>query len=379
MASQNFLRACHLSAELVCSNEIRHLLCWLVALCCNCYVGTNAFVLHFLSTKLSMIVQEKYKWKKNSCVQQAVCDMVMILASEEQQPTSFFKFDTANSNKQFVQGLYFRSPKKFPELQDGLAHVVKHQVYELVIYLYEYMVANDIKSVYKIMHAVLAYKPIEECETLDIVRDVKRPKNDPVWVLWKVLMIYAKRPPSNQHTLCYVENAFDVFCYDYSKRVRQERINLLFASYLICVRRKPINYNDTSNDVILNARNRIHVVYEEILNKETEEKHLLKEHRSIQKKQATRISKKDSKPKSSLTPEQLRDLEDKTKFMFVITYKKPRGYDYREVQEHMVHEPDESIPHYKTLKVGVKTNLATDTSNTEASNGMRNNVFVEKM
>jgi hypothetical protein len=330
MTSKDFTRVCHLSTELVCSGELKALVGWIVSLACNEFVGTNAYLLRSLSLKLSTIAEHRFKWTHKE-VRMCVCEALMLLSKEEYTSTCFYKHGTKPGV--FIDQLYFNAPMKYRELQDNLGLVVQHDVYSLASFLYEHMLKNDIKSVYKIMYAVLQVKQVDECETLEVVRGVKKGKNDPVWLLWQVLFVFMKRPPVNAAVQGYVSNACELFSFEYNKKLRQERLNILFVCYLICVRRKNVVYQDTYDDVVSSARDRIHIVYDELLETDTKEKHMKQQVKKQEQKK-----KKETKQKSTLTPEEQKALEEKLRYIFVMTYQKPRATQLETpsaVKEHM--------------------------------------------
>ena len=331
MATQNYVRVCHLTAELLCSGEIKHLASWLVAMISNHYVTTNAFLLRFAATRLSAVKREQFKWKSDE-VRKAVCELSLIFAKEPTttSATAFYKPERklSKENKTFVESQYFKPGKRFVELGDNLKYFSEDEdLFTTVCFMYEHMLKNDIKSVFKFMYHILQMKNMGACETLDIVRDVKRCKTDPVWLLWKVLFIYAERPPTDDKTKVYISSAFDIFAFDYNKQVREERLNLLFVCYLICVKRKGTSYDNTCDDVIQQACSRIHVVYEEILEKENTEKKLLRAAKTDEKKVVVGKDKREREKKttSRLSDEERKALDEKMRYLFVMTYAKPKN------------------------------------------------------
>jgi hypothetical protein len=344
--SHNFVRICHLSAELVCSSQVKALLNWIISLVCNQYIVTNAYMFHFIHTKIEEIKDQGFKWKSIE-VRKAICEIVMVLAKEEQHDSVFYKKDGGSGYKEFVESLYFSRPRTYPEVDDNLQYIKESEHFMTLVHLYEYMMQNDIKSVYRILYYIIHnIKTLEECETLDIVQQVKTKsaKNDPVWVLWKLLFVYVERPPANQQTRLYVHSAFSLFCFEYNKKIRKERLNLLFACYLICVKRKQIIYENTYDDTIQSASNRIHIVYTEILEDEKRKTKLVKEQQVKEKKEKKTMK---TGPKSNLTPEQLKELNEKLKYIFVTTYKKPKSQYISNVPKSFVTEKES----YKVLNV----------------------------
>lgn len=329
MSTQNHVRTCHLTAELVCSGEIRTLTSWVISLICNRYIGTNSFILEFASKRLLTIQKERYQWK-NMDVRISMCVLLLLLSKEEMTTSQFYKVESyTKETKEFVESLFFKVPKSFRELRDNLSYVVENDVYFTVVrYMYELMLKNDIKNVFKIMHFILQSKKIDECETLDIVHDVKKSKNDPVWLLWKVLFIFAERPPTNSTTILYIQNAFNIFSFEYNRKIRNERLNLLFVCYIICVRRKEIVYLDTYDNFIKGAASKIGIIYDELVEKETRLKQAAQE--KIKKDKQEKV-KKEIKIKSNLTPEEQQELDKKMKAFFVLTYqrqKTPHSYSH---------------------------------------------------
>ena len=333
METKNYVRTCHLTAELICSNELKTLTNWIISVLSNKYIGTNSFLLQFLNDRLMILRDEGFKWK-NDIVRMAVCDMFLILSKENMTTTIFYKPTGYTKDiKHHIEQLYFSPQKHFVELQDNLAYVVENEIFQLICYLYEHMLKNDIKTVFKIMYFVLQKKTIDECETLDIVRDIKKYTNDPVWLLWKLLFIYASRPPTNPYTQSYIQNAFDIFKFEYNRKIRDERLNLLFVCYIICVRRKAVSYHDTYDDFISKASNKIGIVYDEILEIETEQKKMRKA-----KEQEDKTQMKEKK-KGLLDPEAQKALDEKMKYLYVLTYKKQKEPVYNKTDSSVANFP----------------------------------------
>lgn len=318
MACHDFERACYWSVELVSSGDIRNLVNWIISLCCNEYITTNAFLYGFIISKLSIMSENNYKWKQDN-VKKALCEIIMILSKEEQEEKVIYKPGT--NYKPFIDSLYFRKNNRFRELEENMSYVVHNELFILMSYMYEFMLQGDIKSTFKIMYHLIQKNTIDECETLDIVRQVKKNKNDSVWALWKVLMIFTHRPPCDQKTRLYVNNVFSIFASDYAKKVRQERMNILFVAYVVCVKRKPITYHDTLDDIILQASNQVNVIYDEINKSEKKEKEEKKKDAkdiNIKRKECNKKT-----PKTTMTTEEQEQFEQKMRVFFTLTYKNP--------------------------------------------------------
>lgn len=328
LASHDYERSCYWSVELIVSGEAKPMIHWLIALIATDYITTNGFLYEFVYNKIAYIYSEKYKWKTSLAVKKTFAELVTILAKEEQTTTSFYK-TTAGNFKTFIDSLHFYAPKEYRELKDNLPFFIGNEVFSLVSYLYEFMLNGDTKNVFKILYFISSKGVLHECETIDIVADIKKNKNDSVWLLWKVLFIFIHRPPIDDMVIKYVTSLYNIFSFEYSKKVRIERINLLFVAYVVCVKRKAVSVYNLYDNLVATAGNQIHVLYEDALKNEIIQKQVEKEEKKVAKKRET-VRKKT---KSTSTPEQIKALEEKIKYFYVLTYKAPSQCQYAPTRE----------------------------------------------
>lgn len=310
MMNHDFERVCNWSCELVCSGEIKNLINWIVGLCCNEYISTNSYIIKFCLSKIQTVSQAKYRWK-NKVVKEAICEILMILSKEESTSSLFYKIGA--NYQTYIDIIYHNRARQFRELQENMGFIIHNEMFVLFCYLYEFMLKNDAKAVCKIVHYIAHKANINECETLDIVRDIPKNKTDPVWALWKTLFIYLERPPINKNVDVYVKSAFELFKFEYTKKRKQERLNLIFVCFIISVRRKQINCNETYDYIVSQAVKQIEAFYDDILKNEK---------RTTEKKGEDKkvIPERKKEKKSSLTYEQLNAIEKKTKYLFALTY-----------------------------------------------------------
>ncbi len=354
---RNCEKSCYLSAELLCSGQIKKFLNWLVYKIGHDYITLNAYIVQFIGQRLELIESIGFKWQ-NKDIQKAICEMMILLCMERQNQVIVYKPDMDGGK--YVEALYFQRPKNFPELNDGMGLIVNNDKYIIFVYMYEFMVQGDIKSVFKIMsHIIRKCATIEECETLPLVNNIKKFKNDSVWALWQVLFIYIKRPQNtNSYLKLYLENAFKVFAFDFTRKNKTERLNVLYVCYMICVRNKSIVYSELNNDLIKKASSQIDILYNDVLNKKVVDK----------AKQPPSQKKNNKKASVSNVISNKSEINDKMKYLFVCTYR------------------NETLPMYKDRNLYSKTdiiseikNLNIDNDETEIINNMQPNLFVEKL
>jgi hypothetical protein len=312
---KDYERICFFSAELVCSGQIKQLVSWLICLICNQYVSTNLFMLDKIVHNLNFIESQKYKWKSED-VREYICETLLLVSNEELNTSRFYKQNSRY--KTFINSLYIFKNKTFRELHENLGYIPHNEVYILICYMYDFILQNDIRSVFKIMYEILAKNNIDECETLDIVSDIKRNKNDAVWVLWKILFITTLRPVYNDTMRNYINRAFQLFSMDYSKKVRNDRLNILFICYVLVVKQKEIVYMDTMTDIITQSTKQVSGFYNEILRNEIEDTNVKNK---VIKKKVTETKQEVKVNKSNVSEEQKRDMDHKLKYFFVLTYK----------------------------------------------------------
>ena len=314
MSNHDYERTCHWAVELTVSGQLKNLISWLIECVCNEYINTNVSFYKFIIEKIINLEAEKYNWKRTTTVKTTIAELITCIANEELSPTIFYK-PSAGNFKTYVESLHFYSSKEFPELKNELSFFHGQDIYTTVSHLYEFMLEGQIKNVFKILHYIIMKPSIPECETLDIVSNVKRNRNDSIWLLWKILLIFTKRPPFDNLVTNYIENLFFIFSYDFSKKLRRERMNILFVGYLVCVKKKQIFSNNVYNNIVASAGMNINILFDEALKVESVKK-------SVNKTENT-STKNDKKVKTKMTPEEIEELNQKMKYFYVMTYKSP--------------------------------------------------------
>lgn len=328
MSRHDYEKACHISIELACSGQMGRLVSFLIGLISSDYVSTNAWLVHVICTRLQAMEEKKYSCKAH-VVRRNLVEIVVLLAQQEQEHNEFYQKETQHTG--FVNGLHFQSARHFPELEDGLGtHITKRvDVWFMLPHLYDFMLQGNIKSALKVVYALCNKNSVPECETIDIVfKTVKKNKDDAVWILWKVLLIFASRPPSAPNMITYIQSCFNIFATQYNRKDRQFRLNLLFVCYVLAVRRKEIGWADVGNDIAERAGQMVDVIYDEIIKPAAVAKSA-DDHDDnadpMRRAKSVSMPKPKSKPKakvpkSTLTPEQKADMDSKMKYLFVITY-----------------------------------------------------------
>jgi hypothetical protein len=101
----------------------------------------------------------------------------------------------------------------------------------------------------------------------------------------------------------YTQASLDVFKANYSRKSRQDRINLVYACAIICAKRKNIQGGDLNIAFLKDAAKNLHVIYEQIC--------------PSKQKRGARSCKAASAAASPPTGEK----NDKLKYLFCYSYK----------------------------------------------------------
>lgn len=318
MQKHQYEKVCYWSAELVCSGQVKQLITFLVNLLCTDYITLNMFTYKFVLDRLLKIQTQKYNWK-NTITRECICEVCMVMTKESSCKTRIYYKDADYGS--FVDSLYFKKTKHYPELEDNMGHIVQHDIYVAVLYLYEMMLEGNTKDMLKVIHYIANKRvSVPQCETLDIVNNhVKSCKQDTVWILWKVLLIYCKRPPMTRQHDAFVKHAFRVFSFNYSKKDKQNRLEILLVAYMICVKNQPVHDTSTYDKNVQAAAKQCSVVYNEILINDTNQTEPKEQKEQAGKCDNTeKRQNKAANRKSNASALEDKDFEDKIKYLFVV-------------------------------------------------------------
>lgn len=347
MEQHDHERACHWSVELIVSGELKNLISCLISLISTHYVTTNVLFYEFISQKLQILSENKFKWKVD-VVKTAMAELIVCLSKEQSTNTNFYKAVDGNY-REFVDSLSLFPMKTFHELDDYFTFFHGKELYSCIHHLYDFMLRSDTKSALKIVHYILAKSTIPECETLKLSIQVGKCKNDSVWLLWEVIFMFLLRAEIQSSLRIYVHHLFYMYCFEYQKKHKQERANLLCVAFVVCIKKKPIQTMNVYNDLVAHASKHIHILYEESQGHDKTQDGASSESfvDTSVKSVKTSSSKASKKNVSNMTEAERKALEEKIKYLFVVTYKNPNTalYSSRIADQH------QQKPCFKTIQV----------------------------
>jgi hypothetical protein len=327
MEQHDYERACHWSVELIITGEIKNLISWLISLINTHYVTTNALFYEFINKKLQILLENKFKWKAD-IVKTTLAELIVCLSKEEPAKAIFYKSVEGNY-REFIDSLSLFPIKVFPELDSYFTFFHGKELYSCIHHLYDSMLKSDSKTGLKIVHYILGKNTIPECETLKLSMQIGKCKNDSVWLLWEIIFMFLSRPEIEHSLKIYINYLFYIFCFEYQKKYKQERANILCIAYIVCIKKKQIQTLHIYDDLIANAGKNINILYEESLKNENTLKGNTKETTIIEKtKSIPSKSPSSKKNTSTMTETERKILEEKMKYLFVLTYKNPKSTLY---------------------------------------------------
>lgn len=364
--SHNLEKACSWSVELIISGEIKHLLQWLIQLASHHNVTTNILFYDFLSKKIQLIKEQKYNWKKSKIVKESLAELVVCVSKNFQsQKMCFFKQENLGIQQEFIDALLIhKCPREFREVKEVFTFFVGNAIFTLICHIYDMLLRGNTKDAFRVAYFLIQKGTVKECETLSIVNvteGIAKYKNDSIWILWQLLFVLTQRPEMQESSKTLVSRMFEIFCFDYNKKERLERANLLFTAMLICSKRKSLQFHNVYDDIVISAGKQIHLLYDDFLDKtdvKPKKDTLKADIEGLGKEIKTTKTTSNSKKKSSMTPEQVQNLEEKMKYFFVLTYKKSPTHLYVNPKTF-----DNTLPQYqKTIDVESWTEIEPSNS-----------------
>jgi hypothetical protein len=326
----NLEKCCHWMVELVVSGELKSLVNWIIMFISDEYVSTNILFYDFVVKKLNIIKDGKYNWKKSKAIKESIAEIVVCLGKQKSVRNIFFKNDQLGKQKDYVDHICLHAAKEYKEIKDVFSFFIGNSIFTVICHLYEMILRGDARNAMKVFYYIIQKGTIKECETLSVANledTISKCKNDSVWLLWQLLYLFGERPEIERGMRTYIDTIFKLFCFEYSKKIRLERMNTLFTCLVICCKRKTVSLHNVYDDFVAKAGQQIHCLFDESLKTEKLQKSIdnfgeLPTSTKKQHEPKKVISK--GKKTSGMTEEQKMALDEKMKYFFVLTYEKPK-------------------------------------------------------
>lgn len=304
-AGKDLETVCHWTAELVCSGRARQVLRDMIRLYSTRYINKNIGLTTFLASKIAVLQQERFRYTSDR-VRAALNDIVVVLA--EQRSSRSERKMNSQVQRSIIETLYLE-----PTQSTRAAHalikllgdsVIDYESFNWLCHLWQ-NVRSDSHTTFCLLDYLTTIKaPLPSGCNIECAQQCR---NDGVWALWAVARAAAKHTGQMQSQ--FVDACFSLYKCDFSKQVRDERSNLLYASFLVCgensqelVDRDP--YSSTAKE----ATRQVYTLYAHILGKPPKSPPQTKPSQT-----------KPPKKKSQHPPPQSLD-GNKLKYLFVYTY-----------------------------------------------------------
>ncbi len=325
---QDLEKLCFWPAELVCSGFARQLLDALLSLYATRYVSRNGALVGLLATQATAVHNEKYKLSSDR-LRVAFNDIVLTLAQQQPLPAPHeMSTPVGDHHQALMSSLGPASGVEATVVSVVGDNAIDYPGFHLLCHLWIRIAQGDSRSTTLLMDQLLQRNRSFEFADWDGVASIpKSLRKDVVWVIWKMLLALSRAIGAKHGA--YTQASLDVYKTNYSRKSRQDRLNVLYACAIICAKRKNIQDGDLNVALLKDAAKNLYVIYEQICP-------------SKQKKAATSSSKVHA-PTG--------EMNDKLKYLFCYSYKSetkqsppPLAAPSRPMQYKLVHVTGLSEP-----------------------------------
>lgn len=275
MEEQHYEKVCYLTAELACTKgEIANLLDYLLGdLLCRYYLSSNAWVLHHTAETLKVIrILPKRDLHTNPGFQKALCEMALGIATHGKRAShdvaAQLKTVTYHDAVEPLLCQYQDGP--IPAVESALQNKVSNELLKLLKLFFWLMLNKKSTQAMQVASFMLQSKEyfVDELVYKEIEEAIKKAhRKDVVWYIWKLLLIFTTaKKDLKPEVVTYVQSALAVYIYQFKKRVRQQRVNLLyFAIMVVCQRNAKVRVPSVYEPLAKDAVSQIGIVYRDLL------------------------------------------------------------------------------------------------------------------
>lgn len=328
-------KLCFWPAELVCSGYARQLLDALLTLYATRYLSRNLAVVEVVATRAALVHKDKYK-AASARVRVGINDIVLTLA--QQKPATYdMSTPVGDTHHHLIDTLGPTSDVGNMLIDVVGENLVDYPGFHLLCHLWVRMVHGDSRTALHLLDQLLQRHRAVEFEWDAVASVPKALRKDVVWVIWRMVHAIAKK--LNTQYVEYTQSSLSMYLLNYSRKSRQDRINLLYACVVVCTRKKELLKNPLTNTASLVAK-QIHLIYDQIC--PTKGKSTKKGHPQVREGSA-KEGEGDVK-------------DDKIKYLFCYSYKsdksEPPASTIRPVQYKSIEVTgDLGIPTDQTIEV----------------------------
>lgn len=280
---KEYERACCLSAELGCSrSEVIPIVNFMIDLYCKHFICHNVNFINHLVTKLKLIESCPRRYiSRNNTFQTTICELIMLFSFSTPYTS---RFDNLLKQIQMYQSSIEKktSDEYYSEFKTKISDHLLKKLNLLHLFLIDkrksYAISIVHLCVFDNNSLLCDFTWIDQLSNNDSIKAIiEKNHSDVVWFIWYIIYKVSGKL-YNKDLDSYLLSCFELFSINYSKKTRKDRVYILYYLVLfICLRKQVCYSNFTCNMLLLeNACKQIHIVYDELLNKndyenETEE------------------------------------------------------------------------------------------------------------
>lgn len=271
MKKKDFTKVCLLMTELACTKgEYINLCSFLIETFSKHYVSGNILVLNAIVDRLrKLLILPKRNLIHNSIFQSSICECFMLVATQKPKNISYLLNNVGFDSIETI--IYNVSNKKYKELAPLYENdFMTSDMVKMINSLYHRMRHRDKNMVQVILSFILCHKtihisPIPESMLKCHVKDNFR--SDIVWYLWWLLFVYCGNRLNDETMKQYISGMCWLYCFQYQKKHRLQRINLLMKCFLVVSEKKQLCEKDLDEEVIKAASSKICVAFIDVIEK----------------------------------------------------------------------------------------------------------------
>lgn len=272
---QNYEKACYLSAELACTRgEIAPLLDHMLGgVMSKQYLSSNAWMLLQVAGSIALVrTLPKRDMHVNPAFQKALCELVISISMQGKRNHSDMatQLGTIEYHESVEPLLYQFQDTPIPVLEAIFQNKVSNELLKMFKLLFWLILHKKSTHAMQVAAYLMQSKEyfVDDLSYHEIDDSIKKAsRKDIVWYIWRLLLIFvsAKKDmkPEVGH---YIRSALALYIFQFKKRVRQDRINLLYFAVFVASARqgknRPPNFYER---LAKEAASQIGIVYHDIL------------------------------------------------------------------------------------------------------------------
>lgn len=250
MFEKDYTRICYDITELACTkNEYQNMFCFLIEHYSKYGASSNVSVCQNIAHRMRIIDGLSRKHLVfNPVYQKLVCELAMIVVTscKRAHPHDHVLRDQLVVVDRLEPYLYNYQFKEHPEMA-VFSTTTDGEVYKMLSFLYNRMRHNDGVGCTLVLNYLLNVDPRIDGVDFAYVNDIKpNLRNDIVWCLWQVLYLFINKHMKKKSSGAVHKMLEDMFAsyiflysYQYQKKFKANRINMLFHLYGLCCKSDP--------------------------------------------------------------------------------------------------------------------------------------------